>query len=50
MPASVSFAAPVLPEIIGQAAEASAEIVLNGLQKAVSKYQTKNRNILKKED
>ncbi|MBP7341744.1 MAG: aminoacyl-tRNA hydrolase [Smithellaceae bacterium] len=40
----------VLPEIIGQAAEASAEIVLNGLQKAVSKYQTKNRNILKKED
>jgi PTH1 family peptidyl-tRNA hydrolase len=40
----------VLPEIIGLAAEASAEIVLNGLQKALSKYQTKNRNFLKKED
>ena len=40
----------VLLEIIGLAAEASAEIVLNGLQKALSKYQTKNRNFLKKED
>lgn len=40
----------VLPEIIGLASEASAEIVLNGLQKALSKYQTKNRNFLKKED
>jgi len=40
----------VLPEVIVRAADASAEIVLNGLQKAISKYQTKNMNILKKED
>ena len=31
----------VLPEVIDRAADASAEIVLNGLQKAISKYQTK---------
>ena len=40
----------VLPELIQWAADASAEIVLNGLQKAISKYQTKNINFLKKED
>ena len=40
----------VLPEVLGRAADASAEIVLNGLQQAVSKYQTKNINFLKKED
>ncbi|MEE9910271.1 MAG: aminoacyl-tRNA hydrolase [Deltaproteobacteria bacterium] len=40
----------VLPDIISQAADASAEIVLNGLQKAVSKYQTKNIKFSKKED
>lgn len=40
----------ILPEVIKRAADASAEIVLNGLQKAVSKYQTKNINFLKKED
>lgn len=40
----------VLPDVLGRAADASAEIVLNGLQKAVSKYQTKNINFLKKED
>jgi len=40
----------VLPDVLGRAADASTEIVLNGLQKAVSKYQTKNINFLKKED
>ena len=40
----------VLPELLEWAADASAEIVLNGLQKAISKYQTKNINILKKEE
>jgi peptidyl-tRNA hydrolase, PTH1 family len=40
----------VLPEILGRAADASAEIVLNGLQQAVSKYQTKNINFFKKEE
>lgn len=40
----------VLPDIISLAADASAEIVLNGLQKAVSKYQTKNIKFSKKED
>ena len=40
----------VLPEVLGRAADASAEMVLNGLQKAVSKYQTKNMNFFKKED
>jgi hypothetical protein len=40
----------VLPEVLQRAADASAEIVLNGLQKAISKYQTKNINFLKKED
>ena len=40
----------VLPDVINRAAEASAEIVLNGLQKAISKYQTKSINFLKKED
>ena len=40
----------LLPDVIGRAADASAEIVLNGLQKAISKYQTKNINFLKKED
>lgn len=40
----------ILPEVIGRAADASAEIVLNGLQKAISKYQTKNINFVKKED
>ncbi len=40
----------VLPDIISRAADASAEIVLNGLQQAISKYQTKNINFLKKED
>jgi len=39
----------VLPEILQRAADASAEIVLNGLQKTVSKYQTKNINILKED-
>ncbi len=36
--------------VLQWAADASAEIVLNGLQKAISKYQTKNINFLKKED
>jgi peptidyl-tRNA hydrolase, PTH1 family len=40
----------VLPEVLQRAADASAEIVLNGLQKAIGKYQTKNINFLKKED
>ncbi len=40
----------VLPELLKWAADASAEIILNGLQKAISKYQTKNINFLKKED
>lgn len=40
----------VLPELLQWAADASAEIVLSGLQKAISKYQTKNINFLKKED
>ncbi len=40
----------VLPDIISLAADASAEIVLSGLQKAVSKYQTKNIKFSKKED
>jgi peptidyl-tRNA hydrolase, PTH1 family len=40
----------VLPELLQRAADASAEIVLNGLQKAISKYQTKNINFQKKED
>ncbi len=40
----------MLPEVIKRAADASAEIVLNGLQKAISKYQTKNINLRKKED
>ncbi len=40
----------VLPEVLGRAADASAEIVLNGLQQAVSKYQTKNINFFKKEE
>jgi PTH1 family peptidyl-tRNA hydrolase len=40
----------VLPEVLQRAADASAEIVLNGLQKAIAKYQTKNINFLKKED
>ena len=39
-----------LPDVINRAADASAEIVLNGLQQAISKYQTKNINFLKKED
>ncbi len=41
---------PLLPEVIKKAAGASAEIVLNGLQKATSMYQTKNINFRKKED
>ena len=40
----------VLPDVIDRAADASAEIVWNGLQKAVSKYQTKNIKFSKKED
>jgi len=40
----------VLPDIISRATGASAEIVLNGLQSAIGKYQTKNMNFLKKED
>lgn len=40
----------LLPDVIRQASDASAEIVLNGLQQAISKYQTKNINFLKKED
>lgn len=40
----------VLPELLKRAADACAEIVMNGLQKAISKYQTKNINILKKEE
>ena len=39
-----------LPDILERAADASAEIIANGLQKAISKYQTKNINFLKKED
>jgi len=39
-----------LPDILERAADASAEIILNGLQQAISKYQTKNINFLKKED
>lgn len=39
-----------LPDILERAADASAEIILNGLQKAISRYQTKNINFLKKED
>jgi len=39
-----------LPELLQWAADASAEIVLNGLQKAIGKYQTKNINFLKKEE
>jgi peptidyl-tRNA hydrolase, PTH1 family len=39
-----------LPEVINRAASACAEIILNGMQTAVSKYQTKNINFLKKED
>ena len=39
-----------LPEVLQWAASASAEIVLNGLQEAISKYQTKNINFRKKED
>jgi len=39
-----------LPEVIERAADASAEIVLNGLQQAISKYQTKNIDFLKKEE
>jgi len=40
----------VLPDVLGRATDASAEIVLNGLQQAVSKYQTKNINFFKKEE
>lgn len=40
----------VLPEVLSRAADASAEIVLNGLQIAISKYQTKNINFFKKEE
>ena len=40
----------VLPELLQWAGDASVEIVLNGLQHAISKYQTKNINFLKKED
>lgn len=40
----------VLPDVVSRAADACAEIVWNGLQKAVSKYQTKNINFLKKEE
>ena len=40
----------LLPDVISRAADASTEIVLNGLQKAIGKYQTKNINFLKKED
>ena len=39
-----------LPDILRQGADASAEIVLNGLQQAISRYQTKNINFRKKED
>lgn len=39
-----------LPDILERAADASAEIILSGLQTAISKYQTKNINFLKKED
>ena len=39
----------VLPDVIQRAADASAEIVLNGLQQAIGKYQTKNINILKED-
>jgi len=39
-----------LPDILKQGADASAEIVLNGLQTAISRYQTKNINFRKKED
>jgi hypothetical protein len=39
-----------LPKVIERAADASAEIVLNGLQKATGKYQTKNINLRKEED
>jgi PTH1 family peptidyl-tRNA hydrolase len=40
----------LLSDVISRASDASAEIVLNGLQQAISKYQTKNINFLKKED
>jgi PTH1 family peptidyl-tRNA hydrolase len=40
----------MLPEVIGKASDACAEIILNGLQKAISKYHTKNINFVKKED
>lgn len=40
----------VLPDVIQRAADSSAEIVLNGLQQAIGKYQTKNINFLKKEE
>lgn len=39
-----------LPELLQWAADAGTEIVLNGLQKAIGKYQTKNINYRKKED
>lgn len=40
----------VLPKVIERAADASAEIVSDGLQKAISEYQTKNMNFFKKEE
>ena len=39
-----------LPEITQWAADAALEIVLSGMQKAITKYQTKNTIISKKED
>jgi PTH1 family peptidyl-tRNA hydrolase len=39
-----------LPDVIERAVNASSDIILSGLQKAVSKHQTKNINFLKKED
>ena len=41
---------PLLKDIIEKAAGAVCEIILNGLQQAISKYQTKNINFVKKED
>lgn len=40
----------LLPELVDRAADACVEIVLNGLQSAAAKYQTKNINFRKKED
>ena len=40
----------ILPDILNQTANACAEIIIGDLQSAISKYQTKNMNLKKKED